>query len=371
MIPFENDPTVVGGQRPERYVSFLSDVADETRRRERVHVRLLRSQIARVRPKDEPIADPSLPLTHVISDIRTATMGKNNKRTHRVRKTPPSTTPPPCTPWSYVRQILSTEMLRGCAAGDEAVVARALAMGADVSATCAMGNNVFHVATICQNLPLLDALLQHVADSWPADVMRSMLDTRNLRFGCTPLHCALAADDLTLVALLLDHGARVDVHPDLFHRTPFFAAVFDCKVDAMRLFLAGAGDDRADLLATHIPVDGRTPLHVACDVGDVDMTCLLLEQGADAGAIDARGRTPVGIAASSAVDGMTRSMFGHVHRMPDDRRKALVSRLRFDSHTPEGVAASRAYDDFLNFPVPPWATTSSDDVGWQNATPQE
>ena len=75
--------------------------------------------------------------------------------------------------------------------------------------------------------------------------------------------------------VLLDNGAEIG-RADKDGRTPLVIACQEGNVAAARLWLAcGAEIDRADK-------DGRTPLYIACENGHVDAARLLLDKGADA-----------------------------------------------------------------------------------------
>ena len=89
--------------------------------------------------------------------------------------------------------------------------------------------------------------------------------------------------------VLLDNGAEIG-RADKDGRTPLVIACQEGNVAAARLWLAcGAEIDRADK-------DGRTPLYIACQVGHVEAARLLLAYGAEIDRANKDGRTPLYIA---------------------------------------------------------------------------
>ena len=111
--------------------------------------------------------------------------------------------------------------------------------------------------------------------------------------GKTPLHCAALYGDLTMVQVLLDHKADVDAS-NYESGTPFHTSSEGSRFlstlltirrlwsDVTRSFLGAPVNSRA--------YDGQTPLHLA---RTVEVVRVLLEHGANVGAVDNQGRAPL------------------------------------------------------------------------------
>jgi len=110
--------------------------------------------------------------------------------------------------------------------------------------------------------------------------------------GRSPLQYAVlvhGSDAMTLVELLLKHGAEVD-HPDRIGETALtLAAIFDRRDIARRLLAAGAD-------VNHHARNGFTALHWAAFCDNPEMSQLLLDAGADPHATDDVGATPADVA---------------------------------------------------------------------------
>jgi uncharacterized protein len=128
--------------------------------------------------------------------------------------------------------------------------------------------------------------------------------------GSTPLVSAVLANNVEAVGTLLTLGARPDAvvpaGPDSWgaiseqrtsHPPLFLAVRRDHREIAEMLVSAGAPlDERVvDSFSRHVD-QGASALHAAASAGRVEMVSLLIESGADVGALDARGRTPLHLA---------------------------------------------------------------------------
>ena len=106
-----------------------------------------------------------------------------------------------------------------------------------------------------------------------------------------PIHDAAAAGDTAKIQQLLDSGAKPDDVRPGDDATALHVAVFDGKVDAVKLLIKDGASINAHTTA------GYTPLHLAALKGNAEITKLLLDAGAAVDAISAGGETPLHMAA--------------------------------------------------------------------------
>lgn len=185
-----------------------------------------------------------------------------------------------------------------------------LAAGANASATNDMGEPLLHVAAAKGSEPLVRVLMTH-----GADVNARAVHKGHQIDGRTALMAAVGSNDLTLVKLLLEHGADPFAKDSSGFTALAFAEIFGKRVanylrkvmasspqtsdlglhDAAR---AGLIDRVRTLLAGGTTVDarddmGRTALHWAALSGHADVARTLIEHGASARATDKSGREPL------------------------------------------------------------------------------
>jgi ankyrin repeat protein len=198
-----------------------------------------------------------------------------------------------------------------------------LERGADVNARDKDQETPLHSASYMSKLGVARVLLDHGAN----------IHARNVQ-GQTPLHIVshgvhfygeLVESDL--VQLFLSRGADVNSR-DVDRATPFLLACFCLKPNTAEKLLKNGADVSAvnirgqnawhlvsqnlsyrnritsrallgELLLGHevgiheLDEDERTPLHLSCYYGQVDVAEMLLDHGAQANASDIRGRTPL------------------------------------------------------------------------------
>jgi ankyrin repeat protein len=135
-------------------------------------------------------------------------------------------------------------------------------------------------------------------------------------------------DSQAILMILLSNKANIDAD-DGYGATPLFCAVDEEKVEMARMLLRFGAKVNTK---TGIYIDGpgdMTPLHEACD--SVELTKLLLENGADPTAKDTNGKTPLDWA----------KLFGkeEVIRLYKESRKAIHSSLVPTSEGPKLASA--------------------------------
>ena len=134
--------------------------------------------------------------------------------------------------------------------------------------------------------PLADAVVRGNADGLRAGLMGIHPDTPG-RDGSSLLQLAVAAGDLQVATVLLDAGADPDRQPP-GGGSAMHVAAFGDDPALLRLLLERGGDPDLRNSAT-----GETPLVRAILGGNRANVDLLLEAGADPGAPDHNGATPL------------------------------------------------------------------------------
>jgi ankyrin repeat protein len=179
----------------------------------------------------------------------------------------------------------------------------------NINATDSMGNTPFHVSIRS------DVILVLLQDS------RTDVNAANSE-GKTRLHTAIEQDDMPIFQLLLANGADLEI-TDEHGRTPLYFACAEGSLEICSFLLAHGADPNTttkDQLDTPLhaasrgghmgpiirlfnakvdvaDVDGRTPLHVACSVGHLEVVeYLVTEMSASLNVQDKAGHTPFEVA---------------------------------------------------------------------------
>ncbi len=205
---------------------------------------------------------------------------------------------------------IDPHLLAATSARDEKRVREALQAGADPNGVREKGDSALHTAIALKHANGVRALIEAGADVNAPD-----------SFGQTPLGRAAGLAEEVSVRLLLEAGANPNT-PGADKEPPIFIAVRSGNLEIVRLMLEHG--TRADsphasqtgFMALHsaalqgnlaialalidhgISVDVRdkdqnTPLHWACGGGRTRVVAELLARGADPGAVNANGDTPM------------------------------------------------------------------------------
>ncbi|KAJ2745719.1 hypothetical protein GGI20_001942 [Coemansia sp. BCRC 34301] len=237
--------------------------------------------------------------------------------------------------------------------GDTATCRKLLLRGATVSKADSHGWTALHEASKHSHIDTLELLLNPpararlrtdaeagsdcstVSDVAESRTVRQLLSplpninaaTQHSRL--TPLHQAVANEDMLVVRLLLDHGARTCVLNSR-QLTPLDT----CSNEKVARLLT----DRAKLQRSISARDkaGQTKLHRACNAGDLELTVSLINQGADVNLKDNAGWTPLHEAALEGHNAVVVALL---------RRGADFSARGFGGDTPLHDACANGHVD--------------------------
>ncbi|MES2624506.1 MAG: ankyrin repeat domain-containing protein [Pseudomonadota bacterium] len=162
---------------------------------------------------------------------------------------------------------------------DVEMVKLLLDAGADPLTRDRAGESALFLAARSRSVGIVDALLKHGA----------AVDEHEPNFDQTPLMIAVRASSADIVSLLIEHGADVNVQTK------------SGPVPEMRLPASNAGSKGIGIVrggwperGERSPVGGaKTPLLYSTRQGDLALTRLLVEAGADIEQPDANGVTPL------------------------------------------------------------------------------
>ena len=230
---------------------------------------------------------------------------------------------------------LCTPLMLAACRGQDAVVARLLALGADVGLQSARGSFATHWAC-CGNRRsslalLLDAgasmtvyndheqtPLMVAAGTGATDCVTLLLarlgDGAGEELGTvdndgdSAAHIACYFNHSWTLALLLDAGASMDARNN-HGRTPLMVAAANGATDCVTLLLARSGDDVGEQLGM-VDNEGDSAAHLACIFKQPSSLALLLDAGASMDARKTRGHTPLMVAAAQGANACVTLLLG-------------------------------------------------------------
>jgi ankyrin repeat protein/outer membrane protein assembly factor BamD (BamD/ComL family) len=170
--------------------------------------------------------------------------------------------------------VLLDKLIRASKEGDISKVKSILALGVDINACDNLKNTPLHWAVLEGHSSLVDYFLQHGADVNAKD-----------KAGTTPLHKAVAKGNVLLVRDLIFHSADVNAQNNEA-ATPLLVASLVNNVNIAKILLdSGASPNPVGFV--------RSPLIIATEKGNKDLTDLLIFHGAAIDYKDEHGFTPL------------------------------------------------------------------------------
>ena len=175
---------------------------------------------------------------------------------------------------SKLRTLLggpSSDLFEFASSGDVTNLTAALCNGAKANARNKERDTLLHAAVRAGKADIVQLLLSH-----PDLAARPHAWQLHNTQGMTPLHTAAENEgSAAIVTMLLNAGAGVDDRS--FSRSEYAAGSWESEGRELR-------------------PDDKTALHVAVEAGASDVVDVLLARGADPGAVDFDGATPLGLA---------------------------------------------------------------------------
>ena len=194
-----------------------------------------------------------------------------------------------------------------CASRKLDAVLKCLELGVEVNSADIYGETALHLAAQSGNLQIIKALVEH----------KAFLDVQN-QSQCSPLHIACQHGYRDVIKFLVEQGANTSLHNKKGQNVFELCKDDDCRQMVLNaLEIAGASTSNSDdgltplmlacvrgdiigvsRLASEHPetlnaksTTGDSALHLACQVGSVDIARILLEHKADVSLVNARGKT--------------------------------------------------------------------------------
>ena len=175
-----------------------------------------------------------------------------------------------------------TPLMIACRAGNTEMVRLCLNYGAKNDPHPEFGHTALHAAVLSAQLGSASVLLDAASESDADAVIVNLADPS----GQTPLHIATEKGLMSMIELLLSHGAEID-RKDGYGRTALHIA----SALGHKKCLAVLLDFSHDSLFNDQDSLGNTPLHCAADNGHLSCAKLLLESATDVTCRNHAGKT--------------------------------------------------------------------------------
>jgi ankyrin repeat protein len=177
--------------------------------------------------------------------------------------------------------------LQSARLGHSAAIVEYAETGGNVKARDRFGQTALHLVT--RDVNLVRLLVNRGADAKALTLIKQ-----------SPLHFCATQGSAESTLLFLELGNDINAE-DGFGRTPLDLALEKGQLDVVAVLI----DHRARLSKRRVD-DGYTPLHFAAQIGDADLIRLLLDRKASISARTKMGKTPADMADSAKVKVMLR-----------------------------------------------------------------
>lgn len=215
---------------------------------------------------------------------------KNTKKYNSLKKSVPKTpssksVTPKSAPNNIYNEDLNDDLLDGISGEDYELVEEAISNGADVNFVDDNSKETPLFVALTSSLEIMDLLIQNGAN----------VNAKNT-FGNTVLHKACEYEDENAITYLLGKKADVNEVNDQ-GKTPLLVVLYAYMTDedklrniVKQLIQKGASVNVQD------NIEHNTPLHLACDLSDIEIVKLFIKKGANMTKKNKNNETPLDIA---------------------------------------------------------------------------